>query len=470
MGNEVSTPNNKPVRRVRRVPIPPQHRPPVDPRQVRQLQQENQALRAQLYNKQAPHVSNPSHIQQHNGNPAQRGTVDINAMNPVYKAQQDRFLDPTIIQRSNVGEQHPSTIGALTLHQQPITPDNFHSRKQQFEQQQRQEREQFEKRQFDARKAFEAELNQFSSQYNPYAFLKVDQNVTRDELKRAYKKMAVKHHPDRGGSSKKFELITKAYVFIDKQLKEIERGSADHFQMKRGAETAMGSNDLSGGYTGGHVSEQEKVYIDKRNFNVKKFNQVFDKHRIATSNDRGYGDMMTGGEREDNIPMLEGSRSELFTDEFNLKLFNKMFSDKHQDETVDRGVDNRGRVVVYKEPEALVSGNLNFTELGHEDVDDFTGESGRGLQYTDYMQAHVKQARLINPEKVKGRKSYKNINELKMARSKISHDLSPEQQALIERQKAIDEQFEIERQRKLAEKDRIYQQHYDHMNQLFIKQ
>lgn len=46
---------------------------------------------------------------------------------------------------------------------------------------------------------------------NPYQTLGVDRNATADEIKRAYRKLASQHHPDRGGDTKKFQDIQSAY-------------------------------------------------------------------------------------------------------------------------------------------------------------------------------------------------------------------------------------------------------------------
>lgn len=46
---------------------------------------------------------------------------------------------------------------------------------------------------------------------NPYQTLGVERNATADEIKRAYRKLAGQHHPDRGGDTQKFQEIQVAY-------------------------------------------------------------------------------------------------------------------------------------------------------------------------------------------------------------------------------------------------------------------
>lgn len=46
---------------------------------------------------------------------------------------------------------------------------------------------------------------------NYYNTLGVKSNATEDEIKTAYRKMAMKHHPDRGGDEKKFKEVEEAY-------------------------------------------------------------------------------------------------------------------------------------------------------------------------------------------------------------------------------------------------------------------
>lgn len=55
-----------------------------------------------------------------------------------------------------------------------------------------------------------------------YSTLGVGRNASPDEIKSAYRKMAMKHHPDRGGDEKVFKQVSEAYdVLSDPQKKQI---------------------------------------------------------------------------------------------------------------------------------------------------------------------------------------------------------------------------------------------------------
>lgn len=49
---------------------------------------------------------------------------------------------------------------------------------------------------------------------DPYKTLNVDKTATQAEIKEAYKKLAQKHHPDRGGDKEKSQAINDAYAII----------------------------------------------------------------------------------------------------------------------------------------------------------------------------------------------------------------------------------------------------------------
>ena len=52
------------------------------------------------------------------------------------------------------------------------------------------------------------------NQENFYNVLGVSETATQDEIKKAYRKLAVEHHPDKGGSEDKFKTIAQAYDIL----------------------------------------------------------------------------------------------------------------------------------------------------------------------------------------------------------------------------------------------------------------
>merc|ERR1740123_417093 len=59
-----------------------------------------------------------------------------------------------------------------------------------------------------------------------YKTLEVDKDANDSEIKKAYRKLAVKHHPDKGGDQEKFKEITRAYEVLSDSEK---RSTYDKF-------------------------------------------------------------------------------------------------------------------------------------------------------------------------------------------------------------------------------------------------
>ena len=57
-----------------------------------------------------------------------------------------------------------------------------------------------------------------------YNILGVDKKATKDDIKKAFRKLALKHHPDKGGTDEKFKEITEAYAILsdDKKRREYD--------------------------------------------------------------------------------------------------------------------------------------------------------------------------------------------------------------------------------------------------------
>lgn len=70
---------------------------------------------------------------------------------------------------------------------------------------------------------------------SPYAILGVPSTATQDEIKTAYRRLAMKHHPDRGGTLEEFQRIHDAYERLTKPARCPECDGKGTIKVKRGA-------------------------------------------------------------------------------------------------------------------------------------------------------------------------------------------------------------------------------------------
>lgn len=83
-----------------------------------------------------------------------------------------------------------------------------------------------------------------------YNVLGVDKNATKEEIKKAYRKMAMKYHPDHAkgdkGSEEKFKKISEAYAVLsdDEKRKQYDRFGSEGFQQRYTQEDIFRGFDL----------------------------------------------------------------------------------------------------------------------------------------------------------------------------------------------------------------------------------
>lgn len=368
-------------------------------------------------------------------------------------------LPINIARKTNLSDTSQSRLGpaadsriAISKTRCPVTVSNVEAKLDQFEDEQRRLQEAIDRIKARRAEMFQRELAAFEQKFNPFEVLGLS-DVTDDVdlIKKAYRKQSLRHHPDKGGSEVKFEAVTKAYVYIMKRLDKLNYKIADDNQLRKAAQEHVESQEQNA---------TENIYIDKDNFNVTQFNDIFDKYRLDLPEDDGYGQDMETSDRSRERQEIPVKR--LFDGKFNRDVFNSVFADT-------KASDDEKQIIVHDEPQPLVSSGLDYYELGTGKIDDF-GRNDRVAsgKYTDYKHAYGRDSKLIDVTSV-NYKQYKNVEDLEKDRKNVSYDMSPETRRKLEIKRQKEELEDEERVLRLREFEaKAFKTHSD-LNRLMIR-
>lgn len=289
---------------------------------------------------------------------------------------------------------------------------------------------------------------------DPYKVLEVTKNFTLEELKARYRNIAVKVHPDKGGSEYMFNLVTKCFKHL---LREYKRRTSDkQFE------------DLKGGFrkAQSHVPQQ-KEQSDYQpppqlphqsqsrgsgtgRFDLNKFNKVFDQNKLEDVTDSGYEEWYTK-ENLKEAPQFKGSTREAFNNHF----------EKHT-----KAASQSKHITKYEEPEPMWTSKIQCTELGLDRIDDFSGDnmSLKRLNFSDLKLAHST-SRIVDPSIV-NRRDYQSVDELKRDRGNVTYELSDEDKRKMIRKQQYQEDQEYKRQQHVNQRDEMAEKHHEKMRNL----
>ena len=93
-----------------------------------------------------------------------------------------------------------------------------------------------------------------------YDILEVSQKATQDEIRKAYRKLAVKHHPDKGGDQEKFKELSLAYETLSDPNKRdmYDKYGEEGLREGGGGETDILDLLMGGGRRAGGGAQQKK--------------------------------------------------------------------------------------------------------------------------------------------------------------------------------------------------------------------
>ena len=104
-----------------------------------------------------------------------------------------------------------------------------------------------------------------------YEIMGVAKDASQDEIRRAYKKQALKHHPDRGGDQGKFQELQHAYEILSDENKRKTYDAYGEEGLKDGRDGFEGGDifDLLHGRQGGNVKKKTKSVLHTLNVTLE---------------------------------------------------------------------------------------------------------------------------------------------------------------------------------------------------------
>jgi curved DNA-binding protein CbpA len=263
-------------------------------------------------------------------------------------------------------------------------------------------------------------------------------NFTFEELKVSYKKLILKHHPDKTQDIKatvSFQRITEAFRTLH-HLYELRQAEKTHFDLSQQYKTNQSSPPPAPAPT--PTPPPPVPPPSSKNFNVKVFNELYDSNRLETPYDTGYEDWK-------------------------------------KQEVNPKEIHNNS-IVKYQEPQALVSSkSLKFQELGVSRIKDFssvTPPSNHSLNYMDFRVAHTTD-KLLDDQIVKQRKEYKSVQDLEQERSKVAFTMNDEELRAYVKKNKREELMEQQRIQNMMKQDKQIEAHHQKVTNLlgyFTKQ
>jgi curved DNA-binding protein CbpA len=391
--------------------------------------------------------------------------------------QQNRYMERVFMPQVNMPQTGVGMIPHPSLARDDVEVDwksknPFEQKKKNFEERINREEQEFlrdieeKKKNFYKNKEeqlneFEIELNNFEKNNNPFKILNISYEATESDVKNAYKKLALKYHPDKTELDKnvathQFKQITKAYIYLMKKFsdlknvksqEDIRRDARNYFE---GQERDRGNRSQEG-----NMIEADRMSIgESKNFDVNRFNKIFEDNRMESVFDKGYG----GKWEEDAV-----DESSVFNSKFTLDIFNKVFENNKESKKYNRP---QGQLMKRAEPEALTSGQLTFTEIGMDGIEDFSSGLNSTMGFEDYKAAYTYRSKLEKPDV--NRKEYKNVKELEADRSR-EQILSREEKEELERYHKWQDEREMNRMLNVKKEEEYLEKYNNQINRLFIK-
>lgn len=276
--------------------------------------------------------------------------------------------------------------------------------------------------------------------------------LTEESLKSAYKKVALKAHPDKGGSEEYFEAVTRAYAYLSEILKQI-KGGRKNINGTVEAPSMLNSSRNQDAEKWKHV---EPVRLNAKNLDMNAFNKLFEETHIPDPDKDGYGDWLKSSDNS------SGGNAPKFSGKFNRDVFNQMFEDEAK-----KGRQGSSDIIFHPGQMALTLNPTSGVELAGERPSTFTAAPNSKMQFTDLRGAYTTE-NTISEKVANVHVGERKLDQYRAQREKAPDPFTSSELHRIQEFEAHQRRQEELRERRKAEMSIQHQQYFDRMKQLVI--
>ncbi len=277
--------------------------------------------------------------------------------------------------------------------------------------------------------------------------------LTEETLKAAYKKMALKAHPDKGGSEEYFEAVTRAYAYLSEILKYMRGGRKGDTGGRVDAPGSVATSRDADAEKWKHV---EPVRLNAKNLDMNAFNKLFEQTHIPDPDSDGYGDWLKSGDKGTSA---SGPK---FGGQFNRDVFNRMFEDEAR-----KNQRSSNSLIVHPGEMALTLNPTSGVSYVGEKVESYTAATGSKFQFTDLRGAYTSDS-TISDKVANVQVGERNLEQYRAAREKGPDPFTQTElhgiREFENRQKQQDEM----RERRRAEMAIRNQNYFDQMKRMVV--
>ncbi len=272
--------------------------------------------------------------------------------------------------------------------------------------------------------------------------------LTEESLKKAYKRVALKAHPDKGGNEEDFEAITRAHAYLGEILLRIKGG-----RKKEGKVEAPDALQDTRTTASKEWEMVEPVRLNPKKLDLNAFNQMFEQTRIPDPEEDGYGDWLKGADGPESGPKFGGK--------FNRDVFNQAFEEEAKKRR------SQGQDLALRQPEALTLAPNAGVELGRTGGGGFTAAANANLKFTDLRNAYTSENMITN-QVSDVRVEARSFEQYSSSRKAAPTPLSNAEMAGVAAAEAAAARREEQRRLRAAQEDSLGAQYFERMKRLVI--